>query len=200
MIGLPSLVVAHLLEQRLRRALGDAAVDLALEQHRVEHRAGVVARDVAQVADLAGLGVDLDDGDVAAERERRRRPRRRSSAALEAAVAGGGAGQVGPRLAHGRRAGDVEGAVVHVEHDVGGVGLEQAGGDVLGLLDQRLGGPWTGGAALLQRARAHRAAAALDEVGVAPDDVDLVHRDAGARGAIIDHAVTWPWPCGEVPV
>ena len=63
------LVVAHLLEQRLRRALRDAAVDLALEQERVEHPPGVVARDLAQVAHLAGLRVDLDHGDVAAEGE-----------------------------------------------------------------------------------------------------------------------------------
>ena len=55
--------------QRLCRALGDTAVHLALEQHRVEHRAGVVARDLTQQPDLTGSGVDLDDRDVGAERE-----------------------------------------------------------------------------------------------------------------------------------
>ena len=93
------LVVADLLQQRLGGALGHAAVDLALEEQRVDHPAGVVAGDVAEVADLAGLGVDLDDGDMGTERER-------GAAGVEAgldqqllAVGGGDAGEVGPRLA-----------------------------------------------------------------------------------------------------
>ena len=71
MIGLPSLVVGDLLEQRLRRALGDAAVLLAGDEQRVEDAAAVVDGDVAHQPHAAGLGVDLDDGDVRAERVRR---------------------------------------------------------------------------------------------------------------------------------
>ena len=44
------VVVADLFEQRLGGALGDATVDLAVEQQRVQHPTGVVAGDVAEVA------------------------------------------------------------------------------------------------------------------------------------------------------
>ncbi len=50
---------------------GDAAVHLPVDQQRVDDGAGVVAGDVADEPHLAGVGVDLDDGDVGAERERR---------------------------------------------------------------------------------------------------------------------------------
>jgi hypothetical protein len=63
-------VEADLLEQRLANAGSDAAVLLALDEQRREHRAAVVDGDVADEAHLAGLGVDLDHGDVRAERER----------------------------------------------------------------------------------------------------------------------------------
>ena len=65
------LVVDDLLEQRLRRALGDAAVLLAGDEQRVEDAPAVVDGDVAQQRHGAGLGVDLDDRDVRAERVRR---------------------------------------------------------------------------------------------------------------------------------
>ena len=70
MIGLPSLVEADLLVERLADAGRDAAVLLPFDEQWVEHRAAVVDRDVADEADLAGLGVDLDDRDVGAEGER----------------------------------------------------------------------------------------------------------------------------------
>ena len=44
---------------------------LAVDEQRVEDPAAVVDRDVADVLDLAGLDVDLDDRDVRAEREGR---------------------------------------------------------------------------------------------------------------------------------
>ena len=49
----------------------DAAVHLALGDQRVDERPGVVDADEPLQLDAAGLGVDLDDGDVRAERERR---------------------------------------------------------------------------------------------------------------------------------
>ena len=63
-------VVRDDLVQRLRGALGDPAVLLAADEQRVEDPPAVVDRDVAQQLDLAGLGVDLDERDVATERER----------------------------------------------------------------------------------------------------------------------------------
>ena len=45
---------------------------LPLDEQWVEHGAAVVDGDVAEEADVARLGVDLDHRDVGAERERRR--------------------------------------------------------------------------------------------------------------------------------
>src|SRR5205807_5373896 len=64
------LVVDRLLEQRLGQALHDPAVDLPLDDERVDLVAAVVDGDVVQQVDLPGLLVDLDDADVRAERER----------------------------------------------------------------------------------------------------------------------------------
>ena len=130
---------------------GDAAVLLALDEQRVEDRAAVVDGDVADDADLTGVEVDLDDGDVGAERERR--------VALvevvlggedagELAVAehpgrrvGGAPGEVGPRQRAGRHAGDADRAGVDVDDDVGDVGLEQVGGESLGLARRAVRSP-----------------------------------------------------------
>src|SRR5690606_29484688 len=49
----------------------DAAVDLPLDDHRVEHRAAVVHDAVAQDRDLGRVRVGLDDGGVHAVGERR---------------------------------------------------------------------------------------------------------------------------------
>ena len=64
------LVVGDLLVQRRREAHRQAAVDLAVDDHRVDDVAAVVDRDEAADLDLAGALVDVDDADVAAERER----------------------------------------------------------------------------------------------------------------------------------
>jgi hypothetical protein len=180
--GVAVAVVAHFLEQRLGGALGYATVDLALEQHRVQHPAGIVAGDLLEVLHLTGLGVDLDHGHVGTEREggaADRVVRGVRQAFGQFGVALGGHGDVGPRPGDGGSTRHVEAGRVLVEHHVGLVGLEHAGGNLAGLVDQVGGGEEHGIAALLQRARAHRALAQRDEVGVAPHDVDLVHRDTG---------------------
>ena len=73
------------LPERLADALGDAAVELAVHDHRVDLVADIVDRDVPDELDDAGLLVDLDDRDVRAERPRavracRSRPSRRDTA------------------------------------------------------------------------------------------------------------------------
>ena len=68
----PRGVEMDVLHQHLARALRDAAVDLAVQQQRIEHGADVVDHAVAHDLDLAGLRVDLDLADVAAVREVRR--------------------------------------------------------------------------------------------------------------------------------
>ena len=61
MSGLPSPSYSHPLVQRLGRALPDAAVLLAGDEHRIEDATAVVDGDVAEHGDPAGLGVDLYD-------------------------------------------------------------------------------------------------------------------------------------------
>ena len=58
-------IVAALLPQRLPDALRDAAVTLAVDQHRVYRPAAIVDRCVADDLDHAGLRVDLDLADRA---------------------------------------------------------------------------------------------------------------------------------------
>ena len=59
-------IVDRVLEQRLADALHDAAVDLALEQQRIDGAAEIVDHGVALDGDGAGIGIDLDLDDVAA--------------------------------------------------------------------------------------------------------------------------------------
>ena len=57
---LPSRVVHDLLGEPTAHSLGDPAVDLPVHEQRVDHAAAVVGDDVAEQADAARLGVDLD--------------------------------------------------------------------------------------------------------------------------------------------
>ena len=66
--------------------------------------------------------------------------------------------------------------------DVARVGLEQVRGEPAGLLEHLVGRALDGGAADLQRARAHRAHAALDQLRVGLDDLDVGERDAERAG------------------
>src|SRR6476619_362272 len=63
------LVVGDRLVQRRREAHREPAVKLPVDDHRVDDVAAVVDRDEAADVDLAGALVDVDDADVAAERE-----------------------------------------------------------------------------------------------------------------------------------
>src|SRR5436305_875671 len=62
--GVP--VVDAILEQRMADVLADAAMDLTLEQQRIDHRAKIVDHDEAEDARRAGIGLDLDLADMAA--------------------------------------------------------------------------------------------------------------------------------------
>src|SRR6185312_17128696 len=65
---LPAVVEANVFHQHLPGALRDAAVDLSVQQHRIEHGADVVDNAVAHDDGLAGLNVDFQLADVAAIR------------------------------------------------------------------------------------------------------------------------------------
>ena len=87
------LVIDRVLAQRLADALHDPAMRLAIDQQRVDDRAEIIDESIADDLDHAGLGVDLDLGDVAAIGEGRGRAvgdqlRHRGSAAVPAAVPG----------------------------------------------------------------------------------------------------------------
>src|SRR5262249_19025202 len=64
------LVVADLLEQRRREAHGEAAVDLPVDDHRVDDVPAVVDGDEATDLHHARATIDVHHADVAAERER----------------------------------------------------------------------------------------------------------------------------------
>ena len=135
------LVVDALLVERRRDALRDPAVHLPVDDQRVDDRADVVDRDVADEPRVARLGVDLDDRRVGAARPREVRRvvgRRRLEARLHPV------GEVvrrergpGGRL-HGHllvgRALDAEGAVRVLE--VVGRDLELVRDDLARLLDR----------------------------------------------------------------
>src|SRR5215831_7512608 len=62
-------VVMAALGQRLADALGEPAVHLAFDDHRVDDLAEVVDRGEVHDPDVAGVGVDLDLADMASGRE-----------------------------------------------------------------------------------------------------------------------------------
>ena len=63
---LAAVVVAHPFEQRVADPVRDAAMDLAVDDHRIDQVSGILQRVILDDAHLAGLHVDLDLGHVAA--------------------------------------------------------------------------------------------------------------------------------------
>ena len=123
----------RMLHQRLADALGDAAVHLAMNDERVHGAADVVDRDVIDMRDRAGFGIDLDLADVGAIREAR---------LGDGLVAGGSKrpaqilGQVVALLRGARHleqadrvVGALHGEAAVLEFDVGGGGLQKMLGD-----------------------------------------------------------------------
>ena len=166
-------VVDDLLEERLRRSLGDAAVPLALREQRVDDGARVVDGHHPPQHRLAGLGVHVHDGHVRPERERRaggaeHRPDEQPLMFR----------QLGQRHRRVRIAGHGERAAPGVEDQVGRVGFQLVGRPLPGHVDELPRGLLDRRAALLQAAGAAGAAALGDQVGVAPFQRDLVDRDA----------------------
>src|SRR5262249_36047368 len=78
---LAAAVVGATLEQRLADALGEAAVDLALDDHRIDDGADVVDAPETDDLDAAGVRIDLELADMrpVAEGEARRIEIRRAS-------------------------------------------------------------------------------------------------------------------------
>src|SRR6266550_8606626 len=63
--NIAGVIVDDLLEQRVGDALGNAAVDLPVDDHRIDQTSGIFGNQKLFDHDAAGLHVDLDQGDVA---------------------------------------------------------------------------------------------------------------------------------------
>src|SRR5262249_35136837 len=181
------LVVDRALEQRLAYALRDAAVNLALDDHRIDHGAEIIDRGPGDDLAFAGLRIDLDLADVTAGGKGEvggivERPFLQSRLQL---LAGEFVRDIGVErdLAPGRGlvgARDRELAVL--EHDVAFGRLQHVGRDLLRLgldLVERL---HDRGDADRARARAIGAHTELHLVGIAVHDADVVERNAERFG------------------
>src|ERR1700747_1139483 len=164
---LAAAVVGAMLEQRLADALGEAAVDLALDDHRIDDGADVIDAPETDDLDAAGVRIDLELTDMraVAEGEARRIVDR---GLLQAGLDGLERKVVRyvSRSRHRRErhapvgAGNDEGAIGEI--DVARGRLEQVGRDQLALGDDLVGGAIERAAADRDRARAERAGAVRD--------------------------------------
>ena len=182
------LVERDHLHERHADAVGEAAVHLPLDDHRVDARAAVVDRDEAPDLHLAGARVDVDDADVGPEgvgQVRRVVDHGRVEVALDALGQLEGAVRehrdLLDRPALPRVALDVPAADGPTRGPPGRV-LERRRRDDLGLLAHPLGDDRRGGAGHRRRARAVGAQAERRVVGVAVDDLDVLGRDAELVG------------------
>jgi hypothetical protein len=67
-------IIDRMLKESLANALYDPARDLAFEQERVDGAPEIVDDGIALDYDAAGIGIDLDLGDLAAGSFQKRRP------------------------------------------------------------------------------------------------------------------------------
>ena len=126
--------------------------------------------------------VDLDHGDVCAERERGALLVEVELAVELLADLGRLRRQIAPGECLGGHTGHADRAGGGVDDDVGFVGLQQPRSELLGLGHHCFGCAAHGGAAELQRPRPAGAAAGAHTVGVAVDQRDVLDRDAGLVG------------------
>ena len=174
----------RVLEQRLPDALHHAAMDLPQRLARIEQPAVVVEDHVAVEPHLAGIGVDLDFGDMAAvgkgvavaEMGRPVRQTRRDVVAGR--LIGGARHLLEADLLPGR--GDAQHAgFVANRIDAG---LQQARGKPPRILDDAFGRHQERGAALMHRARPAMAAAGIEIVGIALPEAEALRRQAKRIG------------------
>src|SRR5215469_13260988 len=173
-------IVHEMLEEGLAKALHDPAVDLPLDEERVDHPSHVVDHGVAHHAHRAGGLVDLHLAHVAAVGERhtgRHEGRGLAEARLEA----------GRKLArhiggasHGAE-GDAAIGARHRELPVGELdvvrgGLEEMRGDAAAALDHLLGGAEHSGAADADGPRPTVAPSGAKEIAVPPENLDALGR------------------------
>ncbi len=168
-------------------------MQLALDDHRVDHRADIVHRPIADDAHDSGLGVDLGLADMHAVAEGEI-GRVVDGALVEAGLHGlvreivrdqGGARDLGEAQA-AIGAGDAEQSVAEI--DVGLARFEQMRGEALALEDDLPGSTIQRRAADRDRARAEGAGAVGHDGGVALADLDHRGGDAEPRGEDLGEA------------
>ena len=181
------VVVDRFFDHRLADALRQAAVDLSFDDQRVDQIAGIVDGDQLQQLRLAGLAIDLEHRDVAAERigvVRRLEERFVAEARLDARRQRHGhigvAGDRRERFRLGRRALDADHAVL--EDDVVFAGFEHRRGELRHLLLHLAAGEMQRRAGDRLRAAAEGADALLHDAGVAVQDRDVLDRHAELIG------------------
>ena len=193
---LADLVVGDFLVERGADALRDAALHLAVDDHRIDHGAAVFRDRVVENFDDAGVGLDGDDHGMGAIGEH--------AAGFRGLV---GAGGVEQRLHAGRQMlladvggigdlgeADAAGRAVHragLDAGVGDVGLQQVRADFPDLLDQHPAGARHRAAAEHDGARAEAAETERRRRGVAiadgnqrRADAELVGGDLRERGLV----------------
>ena len=186
------VVVADLLEQRLGHALGDAAVDLALGEQRVEDAAGVVDGDEAHAARPRPVSVSTSttatwapNGNVAPTGLEVVIDRQRVAVVAAATPARPTCDRSAGVPATWKRPSALSSTTSS------GLASSSVGGELAGLVDERRPRLVHGRAAELQRPRAHRALAAPARGRCRRGRLDVVHRDAelvadehGERGGV----------------
>ena len=172
---LAAVVVDRVFQQRLADALGETAMDLALDDHRVDQPSEIVGGDEVDERGLAGAAVDLDLADVGARGEGEvGRVVERGFLQARLHAVGQIVRGVGGERDHRQRdrlvgAGDFEFAVLDDDVVLGRFQLMR--GDLLGLGFHLLHRLDDGGDADRRRARSVGAHAELHLVGVAMDDL-----------------------------
>ena len=173
-------------EQRLADALRDAAMDLAVDDQRIDRAADVVDRDIIDQRHFSRIGIDLDFADMRAI----------GVARVEHGLVAGGVERplqifrqilaLGCRARHFENADGVVGAfhgeVAVLEFDIGGGGFEQMLGDAQAFFDNAVGGFLDDDRAEPHAAAGMRAAADRDAIGIAGDEAHGLDRHAEPFG------------------
>ena len=162
--------------------MGDAAVDLSLDDHRVDHGAEVVHGGIVDDLDLAGVGIDLDLADM------RSRRKREVEGIVERVFLEPGLDTFGVVVRHVGRKGDLgnahglvgagDGEVALPKLDIRFGGFQCMGGDLLALGDDLVDRLDDRGAADGDRARAVGAHAEGNAAGIAVHHLDVFDRHA----------------------
>ena len=171
-------IVDRVFHQGLAETVGDRALYLTLDHALAEDGAAIIDRGVGDDIEVAGVGIDLDLGDVAAVRKRQRRVKLADAVELVAHLARAFGGLEQSDLAVG--ADHLEAAIA-----IGDVALrcfQRGGGDFLPLFQHNVGGVDDGVAGAHGRARADRGLAGEAHIGVAVTVLDVCRIDAELAG------------------